>query len=308
MILTRKKMIYRAFGLRVLSEFPLPELVQVDDCEGQADVVIERADLSGLWNGLEVHHQFFAVKDKGIIHHIPDTAILCIQEGKRILVSPMAGAEENKIRLYLLGTCMGTILMQRGILPLHGSAVAINGKAYAFVGNSGAGKSTLAAALLSKGYSLLSDDVIAVSQGADGIPIVTPSYPQQKLWQASIEQLGLGSHEYKPIYEEINKYAIPVRAEFCSDPIPLGGVFELVRTEEGEVHVEEVQSLQRFPLIHAHTYRNFLIPLLECEQWHFSSSASTLSRIDVYQLRRPLQGFTAYELVELIERIVNKGA
>ena len=38
---------------------------------------------------------------------------------------------------------MGALLMQRKILPLHGSAIAIDGKAYAFVGDSGAGKSTL---------------------------------------------------------------------------------------------------------------------------------------------------------------------
>ena len=57
----------------------------------------------------------------------------------------------------------GALLMQRKILPLHGSAVAIDGKAYAIVGDSGAGKSTLASAFLNKGYQLLSDDVIAVS-------------------------------------------------------------------------------------------------------------------------------------------------
>ena len=38
---------------------------------------------------------------------------------------------------YLLGTCMGTILMQRKILPLHGSAIEIEGKVYAIVGDSG---------------------------------------------------------------------------------------------------------------------------------------------------------------------------
>ena len=75
----------------------------------------------------------------------------------------MKEADEDKIRLYILGTCMGALLMQRKILPLHGSAIAIDGKAYAFVGDSGAGKSTLASAFLSKGYKLLSDDVIAVS-------------------------------------------------------------------------------------------------------------------------------------------------
>ena len=57
---------------------------------------------------------------------------------------------------------MGAILMQRKILPLHGSAIAIDGKAYAIVGDSGAGKSTLASAFLKRGYQLLSDDVITV--------------------------------------------------------------------------------------------------------------------------------------------------
>ena len=75
----------------------------------------------------------------------------------------MNGANEDHVRLYILGTCMGALLLQRKILPLHGSAIAINGKAYAIVGDSGAGKSTLASAFLNKGYQLLSDDVIPVS-------------------------------------------------------------------------------------------------------------------------------------------------
>ena len=50
------------------------------------------------------------------------------------IVSPLKRYDEDVIRLYILGTCMGAILMQRRIFPLHGSAVAINGKAYAFVG------------------------------------------------------------------------------------------------------------------------------------------------------------------------------
>ena len=77
---------------------------------------------------------------------------------------------------------MGAILMQRKVFPLHGSAIAINGKAYAFVGDSGAGKSTLASAFLNKGYQLLSDDVIAVSLSQDENihlllhPILSKSY------------------------------------------------------------------------------------------------------------------------------------
>jgi serine kinase of HPr protein (carbohydrate metabolism regulator) len=75
-----------------------------------------------------------------------------IQEGRSIIVSPLEEYKEDVIRLYILGSCMGAILMQKRILPLHGSAVAIDGKAFAIIGESGAGKSTLASAFISRGF------------------------------------------------------------------------------------------------------------------------------------------------------------
>ncbi|WFR62136.1 hypothetical protein P9222_28415 [Paenibacillus amylolyticus] len=93
-----------------------------------------------------------------------------MEQGKRIVVSPIPGADEKKVRLFILGTCMAVIMMQRGILPLHGSAVVIDGWAYAFVGYSGAGKSTLSAALASRGYPLLTDDVVALTWDAGEEP------------------------------------------------------------------------------------------------------------------------------------------
>lgn len=93
-----------------------------------------------------------------------------MEHGKRIVVCPQPGADEKKVRLFILGTCMAVIMMQRGILPLHGSAVVIDGWAYAFVGHSGAGKSTLSAALASRGYPLLTDDVVALTWDAGEEP------------------------------------------------------------------------------------------------------------------------------------------
>ena len=93
------------------------------------------------------------VINKGLVmFQVPDIAIFAIQDGNKIFVSPMKEYEEDMIRLWILGTCMGAILMQRKVYPLHGSAVIINGKAYAFVGDSGAGKSTLASAFIQQGY------------------------------------------------------------------------------------------------------------------------------------------------------------
>lgn len=41
---------------------------------------------------------------------------------------------------------MGAILFQKKILPVHGSAIDIDEKAYGFIGDSGEGKSILASA------------------------------------------------------------------------------------------------------------------------------------------------------------------
>ena len=181
MLKSANKVIYKAFGLRIGSEIEMPELAHINEQDESVDIVIIKDDLTSLWDR-EGKQGKFVVKDHLVIFQVLNTATFSIQEGEKIIVSPIEGSEENKIRLYLLGTCMSIVLMQRKILPLHGSAIAIDGKAYAFVGDSGAGKSTLASAFLAKGYQLLSDDVIAVSLSNENIPFVKPSYPQQKLW------------------------------------------------------------------------------------------------------------------------------
>jgi hypothetical protein len=303
---TIKRTTYKAFGLHVRSEIELPALIEQDEKIDNVDIEIVIEDLSNYWDGLDGKQKNYAFEDHQFLFEIPDTAIYCIREGNKIIVSPMAGSDEDLVRLYLLGSCMGAILMQRRILPLHGSSVVINGKAYAFVGESGAGKSTLAATLLNQGFSLLSDDVIALSFTDEGTPIVTPSYPQQKLWQNSIERLGMQTNDYVPLYQEINKYAIPVSNRFHSGSFPLAGVFELVITED-EVSIVPIKKLERFPVLFRHTYRNFLVPFLKLEQWHFNMSAKIINQIDVYQIRRSNHTFSAHQLTTQILNMVNKG-
>ncbi|SFB49408.1 hypothetical protein SAMN05216312_11077 [Cohnella sp. OV330] len=297
---------YQAFGLHISSEISLPELVTTARIGG-ADVEIRLGDLSKDWRAADVEDDFYAFEDDRFLFYVPEVAVYAIRGGRQIVVSPLAGAEDKRIRLYLLGTCMGAILMQRRTLPLHGSAVVVDGRAYAFIGESGAGKSTLAAAFRSRGYRLLTDDVIAVaSGGADGgTPVVMPAYPQQKLWQESIEQLGLQSDRYRHLY--LSKYAIPVTSGFSVDAVPLAGVFELSRTDEDEVALTRCQALERLALLRIHTYRPFLISRLAGDQWHFSTVTGMASRIDLYRLQRPAGGFSAQEMADAVLRTVLEG-
>jgi hypothetical protein len=303
--------VHRAFGLRISSRIPLPELpLSGDGIEGEpADIVIDTAKPDRLREELEACGSNFSFSHAGrrFLFLIPDTAVYCIEDGRTVTVAPLPGADPEKVRVYLLGTCLGALLMFRRVLPLHGSAVAIDGRAYAFLGDSGIGKSTLAAAFVGMGHRLVSDDVVAVSCAEDGTPVVMPSYPQQKLWRESLEGLGIASGPYRPIYQETEKFAVPAGSRFSSDPIPLAGVFELAISNRGKIAVRRLSNLERLRVILMHTYRNWLIPRLGLADWHFRTAASVSSRVKVCQLQRPLEGFTARRLAAAIIRIAGEG-
>ncbi|WP_148359262.1 aldolase [Peribacillus simplex] len=298
---------YRAFGLNLFSEIPLPEVPRLGISKGMTDVEIEYGDLSELWEKqVLLPKQKYVVEDYMVMFQVPGIAIFKIQEGKKITVSPISNSDEDHIRLYILGTCMGIILLQKKVIPLHGSAVNINGKAYAFVGDSGAGKSTLAAAFLKEGFQLLSDDVIPVSLSKDNKPFITPSYPQQKLWQESLQAFGIEKKDYQPLFERETKFAVPVTSSFSNKPLPLSTVFELVKTEHGEVTLQKINQLERFRTLFCHTYRNFLVPRLGLMEWHFMESVNILNKIHMYQLHRPNTGFTVNNLVSQILENINE--
>lgn len=304
MIDIKKKTVYEAYGLTISSEIPLPELLPINVEDGKTDIVIEKADLHTLWSEHSVPDDDFVIKKDWIMFHVSKTAIFLIQSGNRIEFSPIDAAQEDEIRLYLLGTCMGAILMQRKILPIHGSAVAIDGKAYAIVGDSGAGKSTLASAFLKRGYKLMSDDVIPVTLNHENIPIVTPSYPQQKLWLESLNHFEMDSNNYQPLIVREDKFAVPVQSQFFSEPLPLAGVFELIKGEDSEIDIKPIQSLQRFYKLYHHTYRNFFIQKSGLMDWHFNTSARMIKKIEFFQIRRPTNRFTATDLSEIILHVL----
>lgn len=291
---------YKAFGFTISSDFKLPELQSIQLNNDSADIAVIQTNLSFKWEALVGEDNDIAVKPNFIMFRIPDVAIYLINNGNEIFVSPFTGAEEDQVRLYMLGTCMGAILLQRKILPLHGSAIAIEGRAYAVVGHSGAGKSTLASAFLNRGYQLLSDDVIPVTLSHEGIPIVTPAYPQQKLWLNSLEEFGMPSEHLRPIINRESKFAVPVADRFMNKQMPLAGIIELTKTEDAEIQMSPIQDLERLHRLYQHTYRNMFIGPLGLLEWHFNITAKIINSIKMFELQRPASRFTANKLVDLI--------
>src|SRR5215216_4710008 len=68
---------------------------------------------------------------------------------------------------YLLGPIMGFVMLLRGIVCLHASAIAVGNEAIALVGPAGSGKSTTAAAFAERGYGILAEDVVTIDDRRD---------------------------------------------------------------------------------------------------------------------------------------------
>jgi hypothetical protein len=297
MELIKQKYHYKSFGLKIESEIFFPELNSYDnliDC----DVTIKISNLSNIWIDLSKSDSLINIRKNFIIFKVPHVATFCIRGGNTIIVDSLDKVDEGLIRLYVLGSCMGAILMQRKILPLHGSAIEINGKAYAIVGHSGAGKSTLASAFLKNGFRLLSDDIIPVAY-ENNIPVVIPSYPQQKLWQQSLIEFEMNYENYSPLFERENKYAVPI-TNFTLDTIPIAGVFELIKTKEDEIQFHQVEGVNRLRTLFQHTYRKSYLPKLELVDWHFKECVRLINKVQIAQLYRPHTPFTANQLVNVI--------
>ena len=89
---------------------------------------------------------------------------------------------------YLLGPIMGFVMLLRGVVCLHASAVVIGDEAIALLGPAGSGKSTTAAAFADRGYSILAEDVVTLDDCSDHF-LVRPAYPCIRLWPASVKAL-----------------------------------------------------------------------------------------------------------------------
>lgn len=317
MIGNASKFSYTAYGFQIASDFPHPVFTPSNGNAAAADIIIEFGDLSALWSEMASPEESCICKENLVMFHIPEVATFLIANGNQIVVSPVKGATPVQIRLFLDGYCMATIMLQRNILPLHGSAVVVDGKAYAIIGRSGAGKSTLAKVFLEQGYSFLSDDVIPVDLTHEsGEVMVFPAFPEQKLWQESLHGLGMESRVYSPIYEKEltnnstntrrmrTKFAIPV-FHYTDRPMPLKGIFELAKADnEEEVGVHPLNKNEQLCAVMHHTFHSSLIVDLGLLEWHFRTSVGLMNRTEVFKLKRSETSFSARELVSsILERI-----
>ena len=127
---------------------------------------------------------------------------------------------------YLLGPVMGFVMLLRGVVCLHASAIAVGDKAIALLGPAGSGKSTTAAAFSDRGYSVLAEDVVTLDDRGDEF-LVRPGYPCIRLWPASVKAL-YGSESHLPkLTPNWDKCYLDLTERFHAEPLPLAAIYHL---------------------------------------------------------------------------------
>ncbi len=240
---------YWAYGLRIQAEIDCPELPVDPQPTVSPDVTIcLLPPVPTVADTLE--NGYYEVRPGIFRLAVPRVAQYRVEGGSRISVEPQEGSSPGEVRLFLLGSVMGALLYQRGLFPLHGSAVETRWGAMIFVGAQGAGKSTLAAQFHRRGYSLLSDDVCAVVTSPEQLQVL-PALAQMRLRADAYERLG----QPQDARFHIDKFVVPMKEGYCDRPVPLKAIHILASREEGDPEFAVLRGFNRVQRLLENLYR-----------------------------------------------------
>ncbi|MCG6136154.1 MAG: hypothetical protein MET45_16135 [Nostoc sp. LLA-1] len=279
---------YKAFNLYIASEIPLPELIE---SAGKPDVIVRLGKLDDTTaKECDLGNNFQGT--------VAEVGRFLIYQGQEIVIDPIPGVDESLLRTILLGPILCVLLRQRGLLVLHASAVRINNQAVAFMGGSGWGKSTLATAFHTKGYDVLTDDVMPIQIGI-GQPLVFPAYPQFKLWPEAATSLGEDINSLSPIFPNGPKLSYKVSQGFQQTPLPLQKIYVLGKGERHEI--TQIQPQQAFVELIRHTRAITLITDPEFQASHLRLCTELVKNVGFCHFIRKPSLADLPELVKLVE-------
>jgi hypothetical protein len=128
-------------------------------------------------------------------------------------------------RLFLMSEVLGIALFCRNYFLLHGSAVQTKSGAHVFIGLPGAGKSTTIAAFAKAGFTVLTDDLIALSVSPHAHSAVLPAFPEIKIWEDACNGLHIQTDKMSASFEGNKKYIWQQPNElFPQEPVPLQSI------------------------------------------------------------------------------------
>jgi len=203
---------------------------------------------------------------------------------------------------YLLGPIMGFVMLLRGVVCLHASAIAIDDYAIALVGPAGSGKSTTAAAFAERGFGILAEDVVTLDDRGHQF-LVRPAYPCIRLWPASVKALYGNETHLPKLTPNWDKCYLDLNEQFQQQPLTLAAIYLLGerRDDAAAPLIETLDRAEGLMSLVANTYATKLMDK-DMRAREFELLTRVLNNVP---LRRVTPHSDAARIPELCGRIVD---
>lgn len=301
---------YSLCGWRLASAIPLPELGPWDGDERAPEVRFVVGDVPASLGATLFETPIAQVGADGRIRfEIDGIAAYLVEDGNHVTIAPQMALDAPDIRLFLLGTGLGYLCHQRGLVPIHAASVEIDGRAVMLAGSSGAGKSTLASAFARRGFPVLSDDVAPLTLA--GPARILPSLRRIRLWRDSAHHAGWSEQDFEPCREDLAKFTRALGNAHADRALEPAALFHLHHTEHGsdEIRFDRLRGAVAVSALRQQIYRWRALVGLETPARALHRAGAAAERIPRhFELRRPIDFRRLDDTIEAIVETVRAEA
>lgn len=301
--LHKVKYIYAAFGLKITSDILISELLP---SEGEGDIRIKLGKVPPKISDVIAETDAYQISKTEFLFYVKGIGHYYVKDGRLIVIEPEKNADSKSINVYLMGTAMGTALLQRGVVPVHGSSVVIDGRCVIFTGECGAGKSTICSAFRKKGYEFLSDDVSVITLNEEGTVMVQPAFPQQRLYSDTAGVMGYDISRLSLACKADDKYVVNDSDNFKSEPVPLAAIIEICPKADCNVGITNIRGSDKLWNFIRNIYCSAILLTLGISPIYFKKCIDTAKTIAFYHLVRPEGEYTVEQQMEIVKKTLDK--
>lgn len=248
---------YKVYGMTVMSELELPQLTKLPpplhSNEPRADVSITLGEVADALPGRSASNRWVEVDGTRCLFRFAGVGRFLVEDGRTIRLQKEKHAPMDDAVGWLVGSVLAAATHQRGLVPLHMSALLSPSGVFGVTGDSGAGKSTTAAHLhRTTNWPLVSDDVCRVFE-SNGQFVVESGVNTVKLWRDALSSLGQTTHGLKRDLTRDDKFHAIEHGRFVSGTHPFK---RLVKLEWGEsFEVSRLRGRDAFKTVLNSVYR-----------------------------------------------------
>jgi hypothetical protein len=233
--------------------------------------------------------------------NIPFIARFLVSNGQQITIEPNERADEDSIHTFLFSTCIEVLLRQRQKILLSGYALKMSESGVALLGDSSKGASMLQNLFYKRGHSFLTSNFLALNDEG----FILPGIAQIEAHTQIVSALKIETDNLQKIRPGIEKYVIPLKQQYHSQPLPLRVIYTLKMHQKSDIIFTTIDNDFKIE------YLRQLMPIntLPIELWgspydHLSNT-KLLDHIDIICIHLPATGLKLPQIADAIETDVH---